>query len=95
LEQTDQPTGIRLDDVAINPSVPLSTEDRPDLLDGVTTIATAGVRGEPADPGWWPYGAGTADSRPVLLTAVPYYAWANRARGSMRVWIPVAGRTGS
>ncbi|ARC57826.1 Non-reducing end beta-L-arabinofuranosidase [Frondihabitans sp. 762G35] len=26
---------------------------------------------------------------PVPLTLVPYYAWANRGAGSMRVWIPV------
>jgi DUF1680 family protein len=26
--------------------------------------------------------------REVVLTAVPYYAWANRGPGTMRVWIP-------
>jgi DUF1680 family protein len=26
--------------------------------------------------------------REVLLTAIPYYAWANRGPGAMRVWIP-------
>ncbi len=91
LEQTDQPAGIRLDDVAIDPAAALSTEDRPDLLGGVTTIRTTGVLAEPADQGWWPYGTARSDTRPVELTAVPYYAWANRARGSMRVWIPLAG----
>jgi DUF1680 family protein len=25
----------------------------------------------------------------VELTAVPYYAWANREEGGMRVWLPV------
>ncbi|GCB47431.1 hypothetical protein SNL152K_4736 [Streptomyces sp. NL15-2K] len=25
---------------------------------------------------------------PVELTAIPYYAWANREQGSMRVWLP-------
>jgi DUF1680 family protein len=25
--------------------------------------------------------------RPAQLTAVPYYAWANRAPGAMQVWI--------
>jgi DUF1680 family protein len=24
------------------------------------------------------------------LTAVPYYAWANREDGSMRVWLPIS-----
>ncbi len=27
--------------------------------------------------------------RPVTITAVPYYAWANREAGPMRVWIPL------
>jgi DUF1680 family protein len=30
------------------------------------------------------------DPRPVTLTAVPYYAWANREIGPMRVWIPTS-----
>jgi len=25
--------------------------------------------------------------RPVALTAVPYYAWANREKGAMTVWV--------
>jgi len=35
-----------------------------------------------------PEGAAQTSSRPVMLTAVPYYAWANRGPGPMRVWIP-------
>jgi len=40
----------------------------------------------------WPYPA--ADGRaapadqPVKITAVPYFAWANRGIGPMRVWLP-------
>jgi DUF1680 family protein len=26
--------------------------------------------------------------RRLTLTAIPYYAWANRGPGTMRVWIP-------
>jgi DUF1680 family protein len=32
--------------------------------------------------------APSAPRRPVALTAIPYYAWANREPGAMRVWIP-------
>jgi DUF1680 family protein len=40
-----------------------------------------------------PYEADDGPSRrPVELTAVPYYAWANRDPGPMRVWIPRARR---
>jgi DUF1680 family protein len=44
-----------------------------DLLGGVTVL-TATL---PA----------TADAPPRTITAVPYYAWANRGRGEMVVWI--------
>jgi DUF1680 family protein len=29
-----------------------------------------------------------ARTRPVAITAIPYYAWDNRAAGPMRVWLP-------
>jgi DUF1680 family protein len=31
-------------------------------------------------------------TKPVELTLIPYYAWANRDRSPMEVWIPLAGR---
>jgi hypothetical protein len=37
-----------------------------------------------------PYAAENADDfAPATLTAIPYYAWANREAGPMQVWIPV------
>jgi len=35
-----------------------------------------------------PFGAVHPARRPARLLAVPYYAWANREPGAMRVWIP-------
>jgi len=36
-------------------------------------------------------GGALADGRrPVALTAVPYYAWANREKGAMTVWVDEA-----
>ena len=32
----------------------------------------------------------TPGKRKTRLTAIPYFAWANRGLNSMRVWIPVA-----
>jgi DUF1680 family protein len=32
----------------------------------------------------------TLTDTPVELTAIPYYAWANREDGSMRVWLPTS-----
>lgn len=34
--------------------------------------------------------AAPSDPAPVTLTAIPYYAWANREIGPMRVWVPTA-----
>jgi DUF1680 family protein len=95
LEQVDQPGG-GLDDIVIDTAHPLSVEHRPDLLGGVTTVvATGHRRGLPAPAaGWWPYaqasGAAPEAAGPLELTAIPYYAWANRQDGSMRVWLPTS-----
>ncbi|MFE9426437.1 glycoside hydrolase family 127 protein [Kitasatospora sp. NPDC006697] len=93
LEQVDHPGG-GLDDVVIDTRAPLAAEHRPDLLGGVTTVTAGGARLDPASGtgSWWPYaptnGSAPVGGTPLVLTAVPYYAWANRADGSMRVWVP-------
>lgn len=97
LEQADHPGG-GLDDIVLDTSRPLTVKHRPDLLGGVTTVLAGGHRRTIPEPGWWPYTAGSADGAaedssaaddaPIELTAIPYYAWANRQDGSMRVWLP-------
>ncbi len=100
LEQVDHPGG-GLDDVVLDTSRPLTVKHRPDLLGGVTTVLAGGYRRTDPDPGWWPYASRPADAgpgrapsgarvRPIELTAIPYYAWANRRIGSMRVWLPTS-----
>jgi DUF1680 family protein len=42
------------------------------LLGGVTVLQGRGLNDQ---------------GRPVRLTAIPYYAWANREKGPMTVWI--------
>lgn len=62
-------------------SGPLAAEFRPDLLNGVEVL-----RGSAASLRY-------ADARKSLarddvpLTAIPYFAWANRGRGEMAVWL--------
>jgi DUF1680 family protein len=55
------------------------------------------------EAGWWPYrrapehlnnrpneaANGTEGTERIELTAVPYYAWANREDGPMRIWLPI------
>jgi len=31
---------------------------------------------------------GNSQRRPAEVTAIPYYAWANREPGQMQVWLP-------
>jgi DUF1680 family protein len=44
---------------------------------------------------WWPYADASATQPAVVaeqieLTAIPYFAWGNRGRGAMRIWLPTA-----
>lgn len=98
LEQVDHPGG-GLDDVVLDTTRPLSAKHRPDLLGGVTTVIAGGYRRSLPEPGWWPYpstsGPDAEDpvsqsAGPIELTAIPYFAWANRQDGGMRVWLPTA-----
>ena len=95
VEQVDNPGG-GLDDVVLDVAQPLVLKERPDLLGGITTVLASGYRRAVPAEQWWPYTA-AADGgeretagEPVELTAIPYYAWANRQDGSMRVWLPTS-----
>ena len=79
LEQTDQPSGALVDRVRIEdgPGRPaLRAVAEPDLLGGITVVEAPGRTSAGGDP--------------VTLRAVPYFTWANRDLGAMRVWIPRA-----
>lgn len=91
LEQADQPEGLELLDVAVSPHLALKEAWRGDLLEGVVTVQVQGV--VRSMQGWQddlylPFSTYQSTRRGVMLTAVPYYAWANRGAGAMRVWIP-------
>jgi DUF1680 family protein len=92
VEQVDQPDGVVVDDVRVEVDGPREVEHRSDLLGGVTTVRLRGAaaRHERAP---WPYrtvaGPAPAGERDAVeITAVPYFAWANRGAGPMRVWLP-------
>ena len=96
LEQADQPAGTDLFDMELEPSVPLRSSWRPDLLDGVMAVHASG---HVVDSAPWEgrlyrrvEPANGEPRRSVDLTAVPYYAWANRGPNAMRVWLPIADR---
>jgi DUF1680 family protein len=91
LEQVDQELNLNLLDVRISPKASLQATWREDLLGGVVVVE---AQGSVVDVGAWqdelyrPAPGEDPPQREVMLTAVPYYAWANRAPGAMRVWIP-------
>jgi DUF1680 family protein len=94
LEEVDQAPGLSLLDVRIPRNAPMRVHGRQDLLGGVVAVE---IEGAAVDIGDWEMQlyrpAGTPDTSPLpereaTLTAIPYYAWANRGPGAMRVWIP-------
>src|SRR6266540_883150 len=88
LEQCDHSANIQ--DVSIDPSGQIQTEWRPDLLGGVVTVTASGHARQPPSGLYEPFDAPRPAAKSVSLTAAPYFAWANRAPGAMRVWIPLS-----
>ena len=97
LEQADLPEGLVADDVRVRVAEvrDARAEHRPDLLAGVTVLQLPVHRALSAGtvPLYRPAGdepAPQAEEEGLLVPAVPYYAWANRELGAMRVWLPRA-----
>jgi DUF1680 family protein len=78
LEERDQPAGTVLDEVRV-PAAAVPVVAGHAPVGGVAALAVPGMR---------------FDGTPVELTAVPYFAWANRGPGPMRVWVPESQGTG-
>jgi len=94
IESPDQPALSSLFDIELaSPAEAFREEFRRDLLGGVTVLRHRGVVAEKplADEPLYQAVAKAARSpvKPVELTLIPYYAWANRGLTSMEVWIPL------
>src|SRR5947209_5112707 len=64
----------------------------PEMLGGIVVLrstARAPLPSAPEPPLYSPDRAAPAPTRTIPLTAIPYYAWANRQPGPMIVWIPM------
>jgi DUF1680 family protein len=92
LEAADLPHGLTPDDVELDADhEAVVTTQAPGLPAGTVSIEAAGdVR--VAGSAGWPYAEVAAGGGPqrtaTTLRAVPYFAWANRDPGPMRVWLP-------
>jgi DUF1680 family protein len=77
----------------LSPDAAILADHRPDLLGGVTVLHTT-AQVVPPDDRWEGQLYRTVGTDPaaisdrtVGITAVPYYAWANREPGPMQVWL--------
>ena len=74
VESADLPAGVDLEAIELSPSVNPTVTPHDDIPGVPLGIAL------PATD--------TATGTPIQIGAVPYFAWAQRKLGAMRVWIP-------
>ena len=98
LEQTDLPDGLALDDLELDLTKleEMELAPPPSALPAATGIRVPARAMRDDSPSGWPYRERSAEAddavgQSVALTMVPYFAWANRTPGPMRVWLPTAG----
>lgn len=85
LEQCDQTEPLHR--LVLPPAAVLTSQFEPDLLGGVVVLR--GTAAALDDTGWADmlYRPDPPATRPAPITAIPYYAWANREPGAMQVWL--------
>ena len=83
VDNRDTPLGT----VSLPREAGLKPMGRMDLFDGIVTIEAEGRH--VTNEGWKGvlYRSAPPTAKPVTLTAIPYYLWANRGGGQMSVWI--------
>ncbi len=90
IESADHPE-VDLNALILTPDSELHAVDKPDVLDGLMAIrGSAGVAVQDESDELYARfdGSGPELAGSTPLTAIPYFAWANRTPGAMRVWIP-------
>lgn len=91
-EAADAPPGVNIDDLALAVGADVR-EVTSELFGGSRLIETAVAVPHPAPVRRPLYSSDTvapASFRTFVMRAVPYFAWANREVGPMRVWLPRA-----
>lgn len=96
VEQVDH-DDVEVADLRLTGAEDWKPVQQPDLLGGVHTLTTDGTAVTPQDDALYREYVPDLDLdatdalRPVEITAIPYFAWANREPGPMRVFLPLAG----
>jgi DUF1680 family protein len=90
LESVDLQKGTSLADVRIPADVRLKPRFEADLLGGVTVLEGAFAKKSAGEWNGKLYREfQRSDGVPVPAAMIPYYAWANRGRSEMSVWLPL------
>jgi DUF1680 family protein len=89
-EEIDAGSGIAVDSLRLRQGLSTVLPFDPDLLGGIRAISNDGV--SLTDRDTVTYRSSTAASQDTLsaceFKSVPYFTWANRSIGPMRVWLP-------
>ncbi len=75
LESADLPPGTELEELTVAADIEPTTDDRGDIGPGIVGLRVPAAR--------------QSNGAAVEVGAVPYFSWANRGTGAMRVWIPL------
>ena len=85
LEEADN--GDRLHEIALPPDVELEPAAWKEFRGDYTTLQGTGSRQRVSPPDGYPYAAASINATEQKITAIPYFAWANRTPGEMTVWV--------
>ena len=90
IEQADLGSDLLVEDVLVPASPTLELGPVDETLGAPTIRVADGARR--SAPGRNPYPAATdqadAPTEPLVIQTIPYFRWANRSEGGMRVWLP-------
>ncbi len=90
LESADLPDDVKLSDVAIRRNQQFSSRFDPALLDGVTVVEGKALQ-QIEDP-WQDTlyrEVSKKEPKDLDIRLIPYFAWGNRGKGEMTVWMPL------
>ncbi len=78
---------VALHRIVVPRTTELVSQFEADMLDGVTIVRGKALIEDDSDWTGRLYRSWPTSLRPCVITAIPYYAWDNRAPGEMRVWL--------
>ncbi len=88
LESKDLPENISILDLGISSNILLSPEHEPNFLGGLTVLRGEGLHIRRKSSDHTLYRKANTDLVPLPIQLIPYYAWNNRGRSEMTIWLP-------